>query len=643
MILDIMRREKKLLLGLLLAPLIFGLVAYLVPGVPGGVWGSGVSDRNLAVVDGAEISVNDFNKTYQRFLRSNRLPYDREFIRSLQLPQQVLNQLVSRQVILLEADRLGIDATANEIQQRILSLPHFLDNGNFLGLDRYEAILRSNGMTVQEFEEAIRLEIIQEKLMNLVTDSVGVSKAEVEDEFRRRNEKAKISYVLFDPASFTQAVVVTDADLKAHFEANRENYRIPERRSVQYLLVDTNQIRQTLGVSEAELRQYYQQNIQTYQLQERVKASHILFRTEGKSPEEIDQIRQKASEVLQRAKKGEDFAALARQFSEDPGSAVNGGDVGFFSRNGQMVPEFESAAFSLGVGAISDLVKTQFGFHIVKVTERQAAHTQSFDEVVNLIRPTIMQRKAEQAAQDLADKAYSLSRTKPNLQDIATELKLRVETTPLFASGGTVPVIGNSPEFSSKVFSQRQDEIGSPVRIATGFAIPQVVDIKPSYVPDLAEARPRVEQDFRQVKSVDLAKAKAEEFAKKAKTGASFDVAARSFGVTVKTSDDFTRNGNLPDLGSTAPVDEFAFSAKLGDISAAMAMGNRYMVAQLKEKTPIDQEELAKASEDLQASLLSQRKEQQFQAYLDSVRDKLQKDGKIEVNQRLFSEIAARL
>ncbi len=640
MILDLMRREKRLLLGLLLAPLIFGLVAYLIPGLPGGVWGTGIDNSVLAEVGSAEISSTAFTNAYQRFLRGNRLPYDRQFLKTLQIDQQILSQLISKEIILSEAKRLGIDATANEIQQKIFSMPYFLDNGSFL-FNRYEAILRQNGLTVQEFEDQLRLEIIQDKLTHLITDAVTMTDKEVEEEYRDRNEKAKVSYVLFDPSAFTNAVSVTETDLKGYYEQNKESYRVPEQRRVRYLFVDAGKIRETLQVSEAELRRYYEQNLQTYQLPERVRAAHVLFKTQGKTPEETEKIRAKAAGVLNEARKGADFAELARKYSED-GSAASGGDLGFFAR-GQMVPEFEKAAFTLAAGTVSDLVKTEYGFHIIKVFEKQVAQTQKFEEVVNMIRPTLLQRNADQAAQELADKAYSRSRNNQTLEQIAKERSLPIEESPFFTQGGTIPVIGNSPEFSSKAFTLKTKEIGPSVRISNGFAIPQLLEIKAPYVPGLEEVRAKVEQQFRASKAAELVKAKAQEFAEKAKARGNFESMARNYGVTVKTSEDFTRNGNIPDIGSTAPLDGFAFSASPGDVSQSVAIGQRQIVVQVKSKTPVSPEEFAKAREGLRNSLLTQKKDQVFQAYLDGVKERMTKEGKIKINDKMFADISRRI
>jgi len=641
MILDLMRREKKKFLGILLVPLMFGLVAYLIPGMPGGAWGGGLGASALATVGNAEISSKEFISSYQRFLRSGQFPYDRQFLKTLQIDRQILNQLVSREVMLNEAKRLGIDATANELQQKIFALPYFQDNGNF-AFNRYKAILEQNGMTVPQFEDGVREEIIQEKLRNLITDSVTVSDREVEQEFRDRNEKSKISYVSFEPSKFTNAFVLQEADIKAHYDQNKESYRIPEQRRAKYLFADTAALRGGIQIPEAELKSYYQQNIATYQLPEKVRASHILLKTEGKSPEESEKIKAKATDLLLQVRKGVDFAELAKKNSEDTVSAANGGDLGAFAR-GAMVPEFEQACFTLGVGAISDLVKTQYGYHIIKVVEKQPAHTQTFEEVENLIRPTLLQRKAEQRAQELADKAFTLAKNNKTFEQIASELKIGVQETPLFQQGGSIQLIGNSPEFSSKVFGLKEKEVGSPTRIPNGFALPMLVEIKAPYVPGLDEVRAKVEDSLKASKAAELAKARAQEFAEKAKTAGGLEKLAKNYSVEVKTSEEFTRNGNLQDLGSSSPFDSFAFASEVGSISQPIQVGQRHVVAQLKEKKGVNPEEFAKAKDSLRQSLLTPKKDKMFQTYLDSVRETMTKAGSIKIDEAEFATLTRRM
>jgi peptidyl-prolyl cis-trans isomerase D len=308
-----------------------------------------------------------------------------------------------------------------------------------------------------------------------------------------------------------------------------------------------------------------------------------------------------------------------------------------------MVPEFEKAAFSLGIGAISDLVTTQYGFHIIKVVDKQPAHTQRFEEVVNVIRPSLLQRKADQAAQDLGDKAYARIRNNQALDQVAVELKLAIENSGFFTASGAIPAIGNSPDFSAKAFSLKPKEIASPVRVPIGYAIMQLEDIRPPHIPDFAEVRANVEKDYRSVKAVDLAKNKAQEFASRVQAGGNLEVLAKEFKLTMKTSDSFSRKGNIPDLGSSEPIDSFAFSAPPGVVSQPIQIGQKLVVVQLKEKTPINPEEFAKAKEGLRESLLSQKRGEVYAAYLEQVKNNMLKAGKIKVNETLFTDVSRRL
>ena len=640
MVLDIMRREKKLLLSLLLVPLIFGLVAYLVPGMPGGVWGGGMGGTAVANVAGAEITAQEFSTAYQRFLRTNQFPYDRQFLKTLQIDRQILNQLISRETLLADAKRLGIDATANDIQQKILALPYFRDNGSFV-FSRYEAILKQNGLTAQQFEDDVREEIIQDKLKNLITDWVTVSDIELEEDFRNRNEKVKVSYVIFDPSMYVKSVTIQETEIKAYYDQNKENFRVPEQRKVKYLFVDTGSLRDSVQISDAEVKSYYQQNLSTYTLPERVRAAHILFKTEGKSPEEVEKIRIRATEVLNQAKKGANFSELAKKYSEDS-TAGNGGDLGMFGR-GAMVPEFENAAFSLGPGTISDLVKTKYGFHIVKVLEKQTAHTQSLEEVSALIRPTLQQRKAEQLAQELADKAFNLTKNNMTLDQTAAELKLKTGETPLFLQGAVVPVIGNSQEFSSKVFSLKPNEISSPVRIPSGFAICQLNGTKQPYVPGLEEVRGKVENALKTAKAADMAKTRAQEFANKSKGLGSFESLAKDYQVSEKVSDEFARNGNIKGLGSSSPFDSFAFSANPGDVNQPVQIGQNFAVIKLVERKPLDMSEFVKTKENLRLNLVAPKKDKVFEAYTAAVKEKMTKTGKIKIDEAQFAAISRRM
>src|SRR6185369_9473031 len=291
---------------------------------------------------------------------------------------------------------------------------------------------------------------------------------------------------------------------------------------------------------------------------ERVKAQHILFKTQGKSPEEIAKIREKATGVLERAKKGEDFSALAKQFSEDS-SASSGGDLGDFGR-GQMVPEFEKAAFNLGVGAISDLVQTQFGFHIIKVNSKQERRERPFEELKEAVRPIVETRKAEQKASDLAQQAAVDLVSNKDLDAVAKKYNAVVKETPLMEPGQAIPELGNAAEFDRKMFSLTKGEIGTGIQVDRGYVVPQVIDIVAAHPAALDEVRDKVTVDVKAEKAKELGAQRTKQVEELLKGGKDLATAAKAVGAEIKTSEQITRGSSIPEFGSTAELDKEVFS-----------------------------------------------------------------------------------
>ncbi len=391
-------REKKIgvriLLGIVVGILGIGMLLYLVP--------QGTDDMNsadtVAQVGDQKISIVDVQNQLSKTTRGTQIP-------PALLPlytQQALDQLIDQKMLALEAERLGLRVTDEEHADLLKKLvPTAFTGDTFIGMDRYTAEVQSRfQMGVPEFESEVKERLLQQKFQQLVTDGITASDDEVRAEFRRENEKIKLDYVLIKPEDLQSKVEVSDADLAAYFEKNKAQYVVPERRTVDYAMLDLAQLRQRAQVTEDEEKVYYQSHIDQYKLEDRAHVAHILFKTVGKTDAEVAEIKKKAEDVLNKAKHGGNFADLAKQYSEDT-TKDKGGDLGWIVR-GQTVPEFEAAAFSLPKGSISDLVKTQYGFHIIKVIDRQTARTQTFDEVKASILNQLQQEKAEQLGENLS-------------------------------------------------------------------------------------------------------------------------------------------------------------------------------------------------------------------------------------------------
>src|SRR5688572_21311546 len=395
--LDRMRRHKgwlKWSLALVvLAFIVFYIPSFLSDPTTMGVGVGAAPTEVIAEVDGRTVTAGQFLQRYNAQMQSYRAAYgaslNDQILRQLGIVQQILQQMIDEQAAVIEAERQGLSVSDEELAQRIFAIPGLQENGRFVGEERYELILRSQlpPLTKAAFEENLRRSLMVDKLRAALTDWMTVSDAEIQREFTLRNEKVKLQVVALTADRFRDQVSVDDADVADYFETRKDEYRVGEQRKVKMLLFDREQALAKTIVPAGDVQRFYNDNLGQYQTPEQIRASHILLNTAGKDEAEV---RKQAEALLQQIKAGGDFAALATKFSEDEGSKVNGGDLDYFGR-GRMVPEFETAAFALGVGQTSELVKSQFGFHIIRVTDKKPAVTRPLSEVQPQIEEQLKQ------------------------------------------------------------------------------------------------------------------------------------------------------------------------------------------------------------------------------------------------------------
>ena len=385
---------SRILLGVVVLALSGGMLLYLVPTGPGG--STGASSDVVAKVGDQTVTLDEIRQQLDQIKQRNQVP-------PMLVPyytQQILHQLLLQKEMQYEGTRLGIHVSNDEIADRIrLILPAAFNQGVPIAPDQYASLVQSRTqMTVPQFEDMVRLGLLQERFQRLVTDGISASPAELKDEFNYRNQKVKLDYAFIKPEDLQAKITVDDAEIKADYEKNKARYQVPEKRVVRYAIVDVNQIRQGIQISDAQLEAIYKQNIQQYEVPNRVHVQHILFLTVDKPDAEVQEIKKRAEDVLKQAKSGANFEDLAKKYSEDPGTKDKGGDLGWIVQ-GQTVPEFEKVAFSLPKGSISDLVKTQYGFHIIKIIDKETAHTKSFDEVKDAIRAQLLLQRSRKTGQ----------------------------------------------------------------------------------------------------------------------------------------------------------------------------------------------------------------------------------------------------
>jgi peptidyl-prolyl cis-trans isomerase D len=591
--------------------------------VRGGGAGPAATDV-LATVNGREVLMGSYQRAYQSQVQSLRSAYGDKFdegmLRQLGIPQRIVQQLVDEEAVLAEADRLGVSVSDAELQERIVRMPGFQENGHFVGYSRYQQILQFQRppMRPSEFEATYRSELIAEKLQAAVTGWVRVSDNEVDEEYRHRNEKVKLDLAVFTANQFRAGIQPTDAELNAQFSAHPETYRMPEKRRVRFLLIDADALRPKMVATDPEIEAKYKDNLSTYSTPDQIRASHILFKTEGKDEAAVKKV---AESVLAKVKAGGDFAALAKQYSDDDLSKKNGGDLDYFGR-GTMVKEFDEAAWALQPGQISDLVKSQFGFHIIKVVDKKAATTKTLAEVRPQLEDQIKLEKAQAEAQKTADALTKEITTPADLDRVAKARGLTVGDSGLFARDEPLAGIGFAPAVSAQAFTMEKDKVSGELRTNTGFTFIALTEIKPPAMPTLAEAKDKVRDDVIKIKAVDVAKAKAATMAQAASKG-NFAAAAKAAGVEVKSTDFVTRGTPYPEVGVSSALDGAVFSMKAGDTTGPIPTDNAVVVAHVKERQDLNPANMSTERENVRAQLIEQRRGEFFAAYMAKAKAKL--------------------
>ncbi len=615
-------------LGFLLGVIGLMMVVTLVP-MQGGQTGN--TSEVLAQVGGKEITFAEVQRTLGRIVSSGRqIPPQ---LRGL-YARQIFDQLVDERLMEFEAKRLGIQVTdeaRGEMIKRLL--PGCFVGGTVVSMEACANDVQNRfQMSVPEFEELLDKSLLENKVRHLVTDGIGISPAEVQEEFRRKNEKVTLDYVVVKPQDMAAKVEVTDADLAAFFQKNKPRYQLPERRAVRYALLDNLQVRQSVRPDEAAIRAYYDQNIDRYRLQNRVHANHILFKTIGKTDAEVEEIRKKAADVLAKAKKGAKFEDLAKQYSEDT-TKDKGGDLGWLVP-GQTVPEFERAAFGLNKGEISELVKTAYGFHIIRVLDKESARTKSVEEVRPEIVAILGGEQAERKISEIADKMAAAVRqsSRRSLDDIAKEFGLTVRDLPAISATDPIGELGSAPDIRDAVFRAQAGELSSPLRTDRGYAILVVKEVQPARQGTLEEVRGKVEAELRNEKSIELASQRAEELAKKAKAGVAFGPGAKALGLEMKTSQSLTRTDSIPDVGTIRRLTS-AFTLPVGETAPALNLGSSWVIYRVADRKQAQAEDLEKQRVGIQQDLLQAKQQLAYESFRTNLKERMRQEGKLRFNE----------
>ena len=625
MALGFMRRHRRWL-NISLGLVILAFIILYIPAFTGmEEQGAGAT---LVEVGTLPITVSEYQKAYLRQREMYQSMYqgriDNETLKRMGLEEQTLQALIDDRVLQLEARRLGITVDEEAIRERLSTSPEFQVDGKFMGGAELRRRLEMQGMSVGEFEQELRRRIMRERVVSLVTDGVMVSPREAEEEYRRRNEQIKAEYVMV-PAD-AGLVAVGDADVRARFDAAKDRYAFPERRVVSYLLLDLPKLQPRVSVTEMEERTYYEGHQDEFKQDEQVCASHILVKVKA-TPEATeghadDEARRMAQAALDQAKAGSDFAALARKVSEDQGSAPNGGDLRCFPR-GQMVPEFDNAVFSLGPGDTSDLVKTQYGYHIIRVTSRREEATAPFAQAKDRIHQTLMNQRVRSLLEEQTQAITDGIKRGRSLEDLAKERGFSVEKSPPLARGQDTPPL-TSPALVAKAFEMKRGETEpEPFPLPTGYAYISLQEVQSARPADFKEVQDRVKADLQREKAEEAARARAAEVKARAES-AGLEKAATAAGLVRKATDALVGRGQpLGDLGTSAALEDAAYTLPENVLSDPIPVAGGFALVRVLEKKAFDPAAFEKEKPALVTSLRQQRREELFRSFMQEARKRV--------------------
>lgn len=613
--LKLFRNQGKALrwiMGFILFLVAASMVITLVPNVFGP---ADVGGETLAEVDGQTITISDVEVQLRQY-RSNELP--RETLSMM--AGNVIENLIAERVLMAEAQELGLVPTEEELalwlRERLPTL--LFPDGKFVGAAAYAGFVRQQfRRSVPEFEREILSNIaIDQRLRRMVTDGATVTDAEVAERFHELNDTVQIEWAAVDGADLEGQVAPTDEQLREYFDSNRLRYRHPERRPLKLLTVDPAAQAAEHEISDTEIELYYAQNQYRFEQPERVKVRHILFMTVDKSEEESEAARRNASEVLAQLRDGADFAELAKEHSEDPGNSENGGDLGWVSR-GMMDPAFEEASFALQVGELApEPVKSEFGFHLIRLDERQSGSVKPLSEVRDVIRDDLIAERTQSDRYALMERAMDAAQQAAgDLESAAAQLEMPYQEFPAFSRDALPDALPKSAALVQAVFEQPVGEVFSSAQDETLY-IGFVTESVPARDAEYDEVSATVTGDYVVTEATNLARQQAEGLAEKARGGsASFAAAARQSGLTANTSDFIKRDGELGELGPVSALGDDAFAKTDGEVQGPVAVGSRWVVFRTVELRPAAESALAAESGELQRSLLEEKRSRLFEYY----------------------------
>jgi peptidyl-prolyl cis-trans isomerase D len=630
---DLFRSRAKavrIMLGAMLAIVALSMLIYLIPGT-GITAADSAADQVVAEIGKSSVTVGEVQQQVRNVLQNQRVPP--EYAATI-IPQLV-DQAIAERAVAYEAQQLGFRVSDRDLAQTLRSFPF-----GSLPADQYQQYVEQQvGLTVPAFEDNVRVKIFEDEIENIIVEGIIVTPAAAEAEYRRRNQKMKVDYIGFSAAKVTADLKPKPEDLNAYFAKNKGFFNVPETRDLQIVLADQAKVADSVQLTDAQIQDYYNAHKDEYRTPERVHARHILLSIANKPKDEVPKIQAQAEALLKQIKSGGDFAELAKKNSQDPGSAQKGGDLGWVSR-GQMVKNFEDAVFTLKPNEISNVVTTEYGFHIIQVLEKQSAHLQTLDEVKPAIIVTLKNQNVFDRMQDLADKAHALLAKSPqNAAQIATQLNLQYMVLPGYRAGAPVAQLGSDPSLLAAVQSMKSGEVSQVLQAGNKLVVAVVTGVHPAHPAQLAEVEDQVRQQYLQNESARIISEKATKAAELLKqNGGDLQAVAKAVGGEVKSTDFFTSSGAAEGIGSAALLSNF-FNQPVGTVFGPLPAASQTIVGKVADRQDADMSKFAQERDGIIEQLKGKEKADRLTLLEDSILTDLIQRGKVKRHQQVIDRL----
>ncbi|MEW6441892.1 MAG: SurA N-terminal domain-containing protein [bacterium] len=557
---------------------------------------------------------------YYQQIYSDQLTED--MVKQLRLRETALDSLISRALERQEAERLHLEVSDRELQEKIRSMPYFQRNGTF-DREGYLRVLQMNRTTPEAFENQVREEMLLEKLQQIVRGTVKVSELELWNQYLMEREKVNLQFIYFDPKELENKVRMEEGALRQYYEQNGDSFRTPEKVKMAFARFPEQAYREQVEVHTGDLEDYYEDHLDEFSHPEEVHLRHILVRVHSNADEAAVQEKRKFLEgLLARVRKGEDFARLAKTYSEDS-SAIREGDLGYVNR-GELAPQIESAAFALKAGEVSGIVTSPFGLHLLKVEDYRAAKEDPLEEVKDKVRDIVVREKAWHLARRKAEEFLWVARESKSLQSgLPAENTVAVQETEFLSLNDPIPSVGMENAVLQAAFALQKGEISEAVKGKDAYYVLQAVDRKPSEIPPFEQVRDRVEAEYRVARSLDLAKEKAEQDLERIRKGEPLEKIAEEQGIKIQETGLFSRvQPVIPKIGRSPELAEESFS--LTDAQPLPGrtheVNGKVFLFRLKERVVPSREALLAEKEDVLSALKERKSVEMYREWLSTLR-----------------------